>query len=93
VYEAARDPTMLRFWLIHHYLEQMRSLESSAIDAELYSVTVHRWISSCLKFGLVALVRKSRDDRGGSTKIKVRETHQIIPTSIGLFCSCPAKRV
>jgi hypothetical protein len=70
----------------------MRSLESSAVDAELYSVTVQRWISSYLKFGLVALVRKSRDDLGGSTKIRVREAHQIIPKYKG-FRTCPAKRM
>jgi putative transposase len=65
---------MSRFRLIQPYLEQKRSLESVAVDAELSFRTVQRWVSSYRKFGLVALVRKSRDDRGGrrvvSTKIK-----------------------
>jgi putative transposase len=74
VSEAARDLAMSRFRVIQPYLEQKRSLESVAVDAELSFRTVQRWVSSYRKFGLVALVRESRDDRGGrrvvSTKIK-----------------------
>jgi hypothetical protein len=74
VSEGARDLAMSRFRLIQPYLEQKRSLESVAVDAELSFRTVQRRVSSYRKFGLVALVRKSRDERGGrrvvSTKIK-----------------------
>lgn len=35
-----------------------------AVDADVCFRTAQRWVSQCRKFGLVALARKSRDDRG-----------------------------
>jgi hypothetical protein len=42
VSEAARDLGMSRFRVIQPYLEQKRSLESVAVDAELSFRTVQR---------------------------------------------------
>src|ERR1019366_9671510 len=74
VSEAARDLAMSRFRLIQPYLEQKRSLQLVAADAKLSFRTAQRWVSQYRKLGLVALVRKSREDRGArrvvSAKIK-----------------------
>ena len=72
--EAARDLAMSRFRLIQPYLEQKRSLQLVASDAKICFRTAQRWVSQYRKRGLVALVRKSREDRGArrvvSAKIK-----------------------
>jgi putative transposase len=74
VSEAARDLAMSRFRLIQPYLEQKRSLQLVASDAKICFRTAQRWVSQYRKLGLVALVRKSREDRGArrvvSAKIK-----------------------
>jgi hypothetical protein len=74
VSEAARDLAMSRFRLIQPYLEQKRSLQLVASDANICFRTAQRWVSQYRKLGLVALVRKSREDRGArrvvSAKIK-----------------------
>jgi putative transposase len=50
------------------------SADSAASGKKPASTTAQRWVSQYRKFGLIALVRKSRDDRGGrrvvSPKIK-----------------------
>jgi hypothetical protein len=74
VSEASRDLAMSRFRLIQPYLEQKRSLQLVASDAKICFRTAQRWVSQYRKLGLVALVRKSREDRGArrvvSAKIK-----------------------
>ena len=65
VSEAARDLAMSRFLLIQPYLEERRSLQLVAADANLSFRTAQRWVSQYRKFGLAALVRKAREDRGG----------------------------
>src|SRR5271170_7661862 len=74
VSEASRDLAMSRFRLIQPYLEQKRSLQLVASDAKICFRTAQRWVSQYRKRGLVALVRKSREDRGArrvvSPKIK-----------------------
>ena len=74
VSEAARELAMSRFRLIQAHLEQNRPLQLVAADGKLTFRTAQRWVSQYRKFGLIALVRKSRDDRGGrrvvSPKIK-----------------------
>jgi putative transposase len=74
VSEAARNVAMARYRLIQPYLEQKRSLAMVAVDADVCFRTAQRWVSQYRKFGLVALARKSRDDRGArrvvSPKIK-----------------------
>jgi putative transposase len=72
--EAARDLAMARFRLIQPYLEHKRSLHWVAADAKICFRTAQRWVSQYHKLGLVALARKSREDRGDrrvvSPKIK-----------------------
>jgi putative transposase len=74
VSEAVRDLAMSRFRLIQPYLEQKRSLQLVDSDAKICFRTAQRWVSQYRKRGLVALVRKSREDRGArrvvSAKIK-----------------------
>src|SRR6266700_2334750 len=64
VSEAARDLAMSRFRLIQPYLEQRRSLQLVAADANLSFRTAQRWVSQYQKLGLAAFVRKAREDRG-----------------------------
>jgi putative transposase len=72
--EAARNAAMARYRVIQSYLEQKRSLAMVADDANVCFRTAQRWVSQYRKFGLMALTRKSRDDRGArrvvSPKIK-----------------------
>jgi len=72
--EAVRNVAMARYRMIQPYLEQKRSLAMVADDADVCVRTAQRWVSQYRKLGLVALARKSRDDRGGrrvvSPKIK-----------------------
>ena len=55
---------MSRFRLIQPYLEERRSLQLVAADANLSFRTAQRWVSQYRKHGLAAFVRKARDDRG-----------------------------
>ena len=72
--EEVRELAMSRFRLIQPHLEEGHSLNLVAANANLSFRTAQRWVSQYRKFGLVALVRKSREDRGGrrvvSPKIK-----------------------
>jgi putative transposase len=74
VSEAARELAMSRFRLIQPHLEKNRPLQLVAADGKVPFRTAQRWVSQYRKFGLTALVRKSRGDRGGrrvvSPKIK-----------------------
>jgi putative transposase len=74
VSEAARDLAMARFRLIQPHLEERRSLQLVAADANLSFRTAQRWVSQYRKLGLAAFVRKTREDRGArkivSPKIK-----------------------
>jgi putative transposase len=74
VSEAVRELAMSRFRIIQPHLEERRSLKLVAADADLPFRTAQRWVSQYRQFGLAALMRKSREDRGGrrvvSPKIK-----------------------
>jgi putative transposase len=74
VSEAARELAMSRFRLIQPHLEKNCPLQLIAADNKLPFRTSQRWVSQYRKFGLIAVVRKSRDDRGGrrvlSPKVK-----------------------
>jgi putative transposase len=74
VSEAARDRAMARFRMIQPYLEERRSLQLVASDANLSFRTAQRWVSQYRKLGLAAFLRKAREDRGArksvSPKIK-----------------------
>jgi putative transposase len=74
VSEVARELAMSRFRLIQPHLEENRPLHLVATDGKLPFQTAQHWVSQYRKFGLIASVRKSRDDRGAhsvvSPKIK-----------------------
>jgi putative transposase len=72
---AERERALARFHLIEPYLTEQRLLSAIAREAEVPLRTAQRWVSGYRKFGLVALTRKAREDRGvrRSVSQKVRE--------------------
>ena len=72
--EAARNLALDRFRLIQPHLEQNQSLQSVVDAAGMPYRTAQRWVAQYRLFGLVALARKRREDRGErrvvSTKLK-----------------------
>jgi putative transposase len=63
--EEARELAMSRFRLIQPHLEKNRPLQTVAADGKVPFRTAQRWVSQYRKFGLIALARKTRADRGG----------------------------
>jgi len=55
---------MSRFRLIQPHLEKNQPLQAVAADGKVPFRTAQRWVSQYRKFGLIALARKSRADRG-----------------------------
>lgn len=72
--EALRKRALDRFRQLQPHLEQGRPLHSVAAEAGIPFRTAQRWVTQYQQFGLAALVRKKRDDRGerraASAKIK-----------------------
>jgi putative transposase len=62
--EEARKLALDRFRLIQLHLEENRSLESVARAAGIPYRTLQRWVAQYRQFGLAALGRKKREDRG-----------------------------
>jgi putative transposase len=62
--EEARKLALDRFRLIQPHLEQNQSLQSVARAASIPYRTAQRWVAQYQLFGLVALARKRRKDRG-----------------------------
>ena len=62
--ESARKIALERFRIIQPYLEQDRSLSVIARKARIPYRTIHRWLTRYRWFGLAALARKAREDRG-----------------------------
>ena len=62
--EEARELAMSRFRLIQPHLEKNRPLQTVAADGKVPFRTAQRWVSQYRKFGLIALARKTRADRG-----------------------------
>ena len=62
--ESAREIALERFRIIQPYLEQDRSLSLIARNAGIPYRTIHRWLTRYRRFGLAALARKAREDRG-----------------------------
>src|ERR1035438_9464467 len=72
--EEARKLALDRFHLLRPHLEDDRPLKLVAAEAEIPFRTAQRWVALYRKFGLAALARKNRADRGErravSSKIK-----------------------
>lgn len=62
--ESDRQVALDRFRLLQPHLEQGTSLAAVASEAGLAYRTAVRWVSLYRRFGLAALARKGRADRG-----------------------------
>jgi len=62
--EEARKSALERFRLLQPHLEQKRSLRLVATEAGVGFRTAQRWVTQYRRFGLAALARKRRADRG-----------------------------
>jgi len=62
--EEARKLALDRFRILQPHLEQSQSLRSVALAAGIPYRTAHRWLVQYRRFGLAALARKCRVDRG-----------------------------
>jgi putative transposase len=60
----ARKVALDRFRFLRPHLEESQSLQSVALAAGIPYRTAHRWVTQYRRFGLVALARRTRDDRG-----------------------------
>lgn len=60
----ARERALSRFRLIQPHLEKNQPLQTVAADGKVPFRTAQRWVSQYRKFGLIALARKIRADRG-----------------------------
>ena len=62
--ESAREMALERFRIIQPHLEHDRSLSLIARTTKIPYRTIHRWLTRYRRFGLAALARKAREDRG-----------------------------
>jgi putative transposase len=67
--EADRQEALERFWLIQPHLEEGMALTAVARDAGIPYRTAQRWVSLYHRFGLAALTRKERTDRGARRSV------------------------
>jgi putative transposase len=70
--EADRQFALQRFQVLQPHLEQGRPLLEVARDAGVPYRTAQRWVSLYRKFGLVALARRPRADRGKRRRLSDR---------------------
>lgn len=73
--DDARKRALDRFRLLQPHLEQDQPLRAVALAAGIPYRTAHRWLAQYRLFGLVALARKTRGDRGERRAVsaKVKE--------------------
>ena len=73
--ESERDQALERFRTLQPHLEQGRPLRQVASEAGIPYRTAQRWLASYRRFGLSALARKAREDRGSRRRLspKMRE--------------------
>jgi putative transposase len=62
--ETVRKIALHRFRLLQPHLEQNRPLRLVALEAGIAYRTAQRWVMRYQRYGLAALVRKNRNDRG-----------------------------
>jgi len=70
--EEGRGRALDRFRLFQPYLEQNQPLQSVARAAGIPYRTAQRWVAQYRQFGLAALSRKPRDDRGERRVVSVK---------------------
>ena len=74
--EEARKLALDRFQILRPHLEENRSLRSVTQAAGVSYRTTHRWLAEYRLFGLAALAKRKREDRGErrSVSAKVNKT-------------------
>lgn len=74
--EEARKSALDRFRMLQPHVEQQRPLRLVAAEAGIAFRTAQRWVAQYQRFGLAALARKKRDDRGArrTVSVKIKET-------------------
>jgi len=75
--EEARKLALDRYRIIRPHLEEDRPLKSTALAAGIPYRTVRRWVAQYRKFGLAALARKKRGDRGERRAASAKITEAI----------------
>jgi putative transposase len=72
---ADRERALSRLHLLEPYLTEQRTLRSIAAEAGVCFRTAQRWVTQYRKFGLAALTRKERVDRGArrAVSLEIRE--------------------
>jgi len=70
--ESAREMALERFRIIQPHLEHDRSLSLIARTTNIPYRTIHRWLTRYRRFGLAALARKAREDRGKRRNLSPR---------------------
>lgn len=70
--ENVRQVELDRFRQIKPHLEQKQSLQSVARAGGIPFRTAQRWVAQYQRFGLVALARKKRNDRGERRAVSAR---------------------
>jgi putative transposase len=70
--EEIRKLALERFRLLQPHLEDGRALKLVAAEAEIPFRTAQRWAALYRKFGLAALARKNRADRGERRAVSVK---------------------
>jgi putative transposase len=70
--EETRKLVLDRFRLIQPHLEQAQPLSSVAQTAGISYRTAYRWVAQYRRFGLAALARKQREDRGKRRAVSQR---------------------
>src|SRR3954447_23926174 len=75
--EETRKLALDRFRLLRPHLEKSESLRSVALAAGIPYRTAHRWVSQYRQFGLAALARKARGDRGARRAVSPKITEAI----------------
>ena len=70
--EEARRLALDRFRLLQPHLEDDRPLKLVSTEAEIPFRTAQRWVALYRKFGLAALARKNRADRGERRTVSVK---------------------
>ena len=70
--EEIRKLALDRFRLLQHHLEDDRPLKLVAAEAEFPFRTTQRWVALYRKFGLAALARRNRADRGERRAVSVK---------------------
>lgn len=75
--EEARKLALERFRLIQPHVEQVQSLRAVAQATGLSYRTAQRWVAQYRRFGLAALARKRRDDRGERRAVS-QKLHAVI---------------